>query len=183
MHFLEKVKKLGPPKIGQRLRDAGDGESITKAEFNMFCSKIGIMPSYILSLERVVGFNVVNKQLVDDILLKIEQRIKNILFIEEEVFKNLAMELKKKDLDIEAAFRYFEKSGDGILSFGELTSGLKALHIELSRADRQKLIEILDADKNGVIDLLDFEKRLSKYMGKINVPLAEVFKDSEQIDA
>ena len=47
--------------------------------------------------------------------------------------------------------RKFDKNSDGLISIGELTSGLKTMNIYLTQEERDALIQKLDLDRNGEI--------------------------------
>ncbi|KAF9343298.1 hypothetical protein BGX34_006951 [Mortierella sp. NVP85] len=70
------------------------------------------------------------------------------------------MARKMKDTDSEdelkAAFKVFDKDGDGLINGDELADVMKSLGENLSEAEVQKMITEADADGDGRINYAEF---------------------------
>ena len=60
--------------------------------------------------------------------------------------------------------RKFDQDSDGIISFAELSSGLKSLNIFLSADEREALMQKLDINRDGDIS----EKELYTALSSVN---------------
>lgn len=56
----------------------------------------------------------------------------------------------------------FDGNSDGIVSFEELTSGLRSLHINLTNREKISLMKKLDLNKDGELSADELHKVLSK---------------------
>ena len=68
--------------------------------------------------------------------------------------------------EIKDAFDLFDTSGSGTIQPGELKVALRALGMEPSKEDIQKLVEQFDHDQTGTIDFHEFLAIMMKKMGE-----------------
>ena len=113
------MEQLGDPGLQQRLKTFGDAftDSITKSQFVNFLQKIGMLPTDIMSLQRIVGFcDGVDKLKISDIMAKIMERAEKRKMVEIDTLKTLANEFKSKGLSIQDAFDKLDSNESGTVT-------------------------------------------------------------------
>lgn len=68
---------------------------------------------------------------------------------------------------VNALMRKFDSDGDGIITFNELSEGVKKLQIYLSYKEKQALMRKLDLDANGELSSQELYQVLSKVDTKL----------------
>lgn len=71
--------------------------------------------------------------------------------------------LKKKCQTLAAAFRLFDKNGDGEVSKGEFFTGLKQVGVDMPPAILERLWAMADEDKTGAIVYQEFARKFANY--------------------
>ncbi|CAI2739136.1 unnamed protein product [Dicrocoelium dendriticum] len=71
-------------------------------------------------------------------------------------------------MDIRAAFRFFDKNGDGVITTEELATTVQYLGHQASSADLQDMMNQVDKDGNGCIDFKEFIGMMCDYFEKLS---------------
>ena len=64
-------------------------------------------------------------------------------------FTKTVKEIVIKEIDQSLLFDYFDRNGDGYISFGELQKCMKDLQIQTSLQDVERMIKSADQNKDG----------------------------------
>ena len=100
-------------------------------------------------------------------------------------FTKTVKEIVIKEIDQSLLFDYFDRNGDGYISFGELQKCMKDLQIQTSLQDVERMIKSADQNKDGnkkCIFSLPFFFLIKIYLGKVEKKefqnMCEIFKDN-----
>lgn len=89
--------------------------------------------------------------------------------------------VKKKFGSIIAAFRSFDKNGDGEISKAEFMKGIRTVGIDLPPAQREQLWKMADEDGTGNIQYQEFARKFSSYKASHSLHRhADYRKDGKQ---
>ena len=153
---------------------------ITKSQFINFLTKIGMSPTDILSIQRIVGFCEGQDRLkVAEIMLRIMERAGKRSQVEQDTLKALAAEFKAKSYSIQDAFAHLDANQSGTITAKELQDALKAMKIEIGKLILMNILHLFDTNGDNSISLDEFERQMSKYMGGGRIEIPRV----EQIDS
>ncbi|XP_037960413.1 calmodulin-like [Teleopsis dalmanni] len=76
----------------------------------------------------------------------------------------LIMEQRKRDneslLEIEKAFKLFDKDNNGFISMPELKRGMTSIGVYYTEGELCDMLYAADTDKNGKIDFLEFAEKI-----------------------
>merc|ERR1711988_948769 len=74
----------------------------------------------------------------------------------------MSKQMKETDVEaeIEAAFKMFDKNGDGFISANELKTVMHGLQEKLTERDVQAMIKAADDDKDGLVNYQEFVKMM-----------------------
>ena len=70
---------------------------------------------------------------------------------------------------VNALMKKFDNDGDGLITFDELSNGLKKLNINLTQKEKQALMKKLDLDANGELS----SQELFSVLSKVDVKLSK----------
>ena len=68
-------------------------------------------------------------------------------------------------VDLETAFRAFDRNGDGVISPAEFRRGLQSLSLDLTSQQIADLVSHMDRDGDGHVDLADFRRQFATRSG------------------
>jgi Ca2+-binding EF-hand superfamily protein len=71
--------------------------------------------------------------------------------------------MMKKHSTLVAAFRSFDKNGDGQINRGEFIAGLKQTGVDLPKEQLNRLWEMADEDQSGVLHYTEFARKFANY--------------------
>lgn len=169
MRLMLKLEQLGDPGLQQRLREAGDAatDTITKAQFVTFLQRLGLLPTDILSLQRIVGFcdGGSDKLKISDIMLRIMERAEKRKMVEIDTLKTLAAEFKQKGYSLQDAFAHMDTNQSGFITLEELEDAFKAMKLQIGTQTVKNILNLFDTSKDNQISLAEFERQLAPFLG------------------
>lgn len=84
----------------------------------------------------------------------------------------------EQERELRAVFDLYDADGDGVVSLGELWSGLSTTG-GLSEAEVRELFEEADLDRNGVVDFGEFKEALmDHYFADADAAIASTYRGS-----
>ena len=99
-----------------------------------FLQKLGMLPTDILALQRIVGFcDGTDTLKISDIMTKLKERADKRSLIEIETLKTLATEFKAKNYSIQDAFAHLDADDSGHITLEELEDRMADLSSDSPR--------------------------------------------------
>ena len=86
-------------------------------------------------------------------------------FIENPFTSLMADQLTKEQIDkIKAAFSFFDKNGDGVITAKELGTVMQTLGENMTEDELKEMIDQVDTDGNGLVDFDEFRAMMAQKM-------------------